>query len=78
MLPEDERTLVRISRDAEPQHLLLVGDSGTGKGSLIRQLLIQITQRGESAIVYDEPREYLPQSLKASRGRRRSCLVGAP
>lgn len=68
LLPEAERTMVRIARESEPQHLLLVGDSGTGKSSLIRQLLIQIQERGESAIVYDDAREYLPQFYDPDRG----------
>ncbi|MGH9350750.1 MAG: type IV secretion system DNA-binding domain-containing protein [Terriglobia bacterium] len=30
---------------------MLPGDTGTGKSSLIRQILVQIEQRGETAIV---------------------------
>src|SRR5439155_17323377 len=60
-------TLVRIARQHEPEHILLVGDTGTGKSSLIRQLLIQIRDRGETAIVYDPAREYLPQFLNPER-----------
>jgi Type IV secretion-system coupling protein DNA-binding domain len=38
-----------------------MGDSGTGKSSLIRQLLLQIRIRGEGAVVYDPALEFLPQ-----------------
>jgi hypothetical protein len=41
------------------RHILLLGDSGVGKSSAIRQILIQIRERGESAIVYDPAREYI-------------------
>ena len=38
-----------------------MGDSGTGKSAAIRQMLAQIWERGEAAIVYDPAMEYLPQ-----------------
>ena len=63
-----ERNLVRIGREDEPEHILLLGDSGTGKSSLIRQLLRQVSGRGERAIVYDPALEYLPEFLKPERG----------
>ncbi|MGB6719183.1 MAG: type IV secretion system DNA-binding domain-containing protein, partial [Terracidiphilus sp.] len=47
---------------------LIVGDSGTGKSAAIRQVLSQIGDRGESAIVYDPALEYLPQFYRESRG----------
>jgi hypothetical protein len=49
-------------------HFLIVGDSGTGKSATIRQLLSQIADRGEAAIVYDPAMEYLPQFYNESRG----------
>ena len=42
-----------IPRRIESSHLLIMGDSGTGKSALIRQLLRQLEDRGDSAIVYD-------------------------
>jgi hypothetical protein len=67
-LPKAERTMVRVARQNECQHFLLVGDTGTGKSSLIRQLLAQIQERKEAAIVYDPAREYLPQFYNEGRG----------
>lgn len=67
-MDEAERMLVRVARRHEWEHFLFIGDTGTGKSSLIRQLLIQIEQRGETAIVYDPAREYLPQFLNPDRG----------
>jgi Type IV secretion-system coupling protein DNA-binding domain len=59
---------VRVPRDREAMHFLIVGDSGTGKSATIRQLLSQIADRGEAAIVYDPAMEYLPQFYNESRG----------
>lgn len=59
---------VRVPRDREAMHFLIVGDSGTGKSATIRQLLAQIADRGEAAIVYDPAMEYLPQFYNEQRG----------
>ena len=59
---------VRVPRDREAMHFLIVGDSGTGKSATIRQLLAQIADRGEAAIVYDPAMEYLPQFYSEQRG----------
>ena len=59
---------VRVPRDREAMHFLIVGDSGTGKSATIRQLLAQIADRGEAAIVYDPAMEYLPQFYNEKRG----------
>jgi type IV secretory pathway TraG/TraD family ATPase VirD4 len=45
-----------------------VGDSGTGKSAAIRQILSQVWERGEAAIVYDPAMEYLPQFYNEARG----------
>lgn len=50
---------VQIDKRAEASHLLLLGDSGAGKSSMIRLLLGQIRANGEAAIVYDPEREFL-------------------
>ncbi len=58
----------RIPREREAMHFLIVGDSGTGKSAAIRQMLAQVWERGEAAIVYDPAMEYLPQFYRESRG----------
>jgi len=58
----------RIPREREAMHFLIVGDSGTGKSAAIRQMLSQIWERCESAIVYDPAMEYLPQFYNEARG----------
>ena len=57
-----------MARQNESQHFLMLGDSGAGKSSLIRQLLMQIQNRGQTAVVYDPAREYLPQFYNPERG----------
>ena len=59
---------VRVPRHREAMHFLVVGDSGMGKSSVIRQILVQIWERGETAIVYDPAREFLPQFYSPARG----------
>ncbi len=59
---------VRVPRNREAMHFLVMGDSGTGKSALIRQMLSQIWDRGETAIVYDPAREFLPQFYSPERG----------
>lgn len=60
--------IVNIPRAAEVRHLMLLGDTGIGKSSAIRQLLIQIAERGDSAIVYDPAREYIQHFYDPRRG----------
>lgn len=62
------RGLLRMPRELESSHLLILGDSGTGKSALIRQMLGQLEDRGDSAIVYDPALEYTPQFYAPGRG----------
>ena len=59
---------VRVPRAIESSHFLIMGDSGTGKSALIRQMLRQLEDRGETAIVYDPALEYTAQFYTPERG----------
>ena len=61
-------TQVSIPRSVEDNHFLFMGDSGSGKSSLIRQVLAQIAERGETAVVYDPALEYTGQFYSPQRG----------
>jgi type IV secretory pathway TraG/TraD family ATPase VirD4 len=45
-----------------------MGAIGSGKSALIRQALVQIRARGETAIVYDPHGEYLPRFYRPDEG----------
>jgi hypothetical protein len=59
---------VRVPHVRESSHFLIMGDTGAGKSALIREMLVQIQDRGETAIVYDPEREYTPQFFDPLRG----------
>ena len=52
----------------EPNHILIMGDTGTGKSTLIRRIMQQIEERGETAIVYDPALDYTPEFYRPERG----------
>ena len=58
----------RIPRKLESSHILLMGDTGSGKSNAIRQILRQVEQRGETAIVYDPAGEFVQEFYKPERG----------
>jgi hypothetical protein len=60
--------IVRVPRAIESSHFLIMGDTGTGKSALIRQVLQQLADRDEAAIVYDPALEYTPQFFTPERG----------
>src|SRR5258708_8099846 len=65
-----KKAWLRLPGEIESSHILVMGDSGKGKSALIRQILLQIKHRGETAIVYDPatPADYVPYFLTPSRG----------
>jgi type IV conjugative transfer system coupling protein TraD len=48
------RERLPLPKDAELQHILIHGTTGTGKSTVIKELLDHIRDRGERAIVYDK------------------------
>jgi hypothetical protein len=46
----------------------IMGDTGAGKSRLVMQLLVQIKERGHSAIVYDPACEFVQRFYDAGRG----------
>jgi hypothetical protein len=65
---DDCKEPLRIPRAAEDQHIEIIGDTGTGKTTLIMQLLRQIQARGHSAIVYDPACEFIQRFYDENRG----------
>ncbi len=60
--------MLRIPRSFESSHMMIIGDSGTGKSVLQRQVLMQVAERDETAVVYDPALEYTPQFYRPERG----------
>jgi hypothetical protein len=63
-----ERPRLCLPTGIEASHLLLMGDTGTGKSSGIRQILLHIAACGDTAIVYDPAREYIREFYDPDRG----------
>jgi type IV secretory pathway TraG/TraD family ATPase VirD4 len=64
----EAKEMMRIPLRAEAQHIELMGDTGAGKTSLIMQILRQIQDRQEMAIVYDPACEFIQRFYDADRG----------
>ena len=62
------RKLLRIPRYTEAQHIQIIGDTGAGKSALMFQLLRQVQERNDSAIVYDPAREFVKRFYDPRRG----------
>jgi hypothetical protein len=58
----------QVPRRLESSHIMLMGDTGSGKSSAIRQLLRQVQKRGESAIVYDPAMDFVGEFYDPKRG----------
>jgi Type IV secretion-system coupling protein DNA-binding domain len=65
---DSQKALLRIPRHAENTHFLIVGDTGSGKSTIIRQILCQVAERRHSAIVYDPACEFVRQFYSPERG----------
>jgi len=59
---------LRDSKRLESSHILLMGDTGSGKSSAIRQILRQVRERGDSAIVYDPAMDFVGEFYSPERG----------
>jgi type IV secretory pathway TraG/TraD family ATPase VirD4 len=59
---------VALPRKHEFRHILIVGETGTGKTVLNRHLLHEVQDRKESAIIYDPECEFVAEFYDENRG----------
>ena len=57
-----------IRKNLESSHILIMGDSGSGKTSAMRQILRQVASRQDVAVVYDPALEFTPEFFSPERG----------
>src|SRR5208337_3143018 len=62
------REMLRVPLRAEDQHFEIIGDTGSGKTTIIMQMLRQIQTRRHSAILYDPACEFIERFYNAHRG----------
>jgi hypothetical protein len=67
-LTTESKQSLSIPRSLESSHMMMMGDTGAGKSVLQRRVLMQIAERGETAIVYDPALEHTPQFFNPARG----------
>ena len=65
---EEKGTILRIPQTEEAKHIQIMGDTGAGKSTLLKQILQQISDRGEVAIVYDPAGEFTESFYRPDRG----------
>ena len=59
---------IRLRKRHEAQSIAIIGDTGTGKTTLILQVLKQVEERGEIAFIYDPERQYVERFYNEERG----------
>lgn len=59
---------VPIPRHLETRHMAMIGTTGSGKTTALRQLLDGIEARGEPALVYDTSGEFIANYYQPERG----------
>jgi len=64
----ESRRMMRIPQRKEAQHIQIMGDTGAGKTQLIMQILRQIRDRKDSAIVYDPACEFVQRFYDGKNG----------
>ena len=60
--------LVPIPRGIETRHFAFLGTTGSGKTTVLRQMLDRIEARGEAALVYDTSGEFIAHYYSPERG----------
>jgi type IV secretory pathway TraG/TraD family ATPase VirD4 len=64
----EKGTIIRLPVRSEAKHIEVMGDTGVGKTTLLIQMLSQIEDRDESAIVYDPAGEFIQRFYRENRG----------
>lgn len=59
---------VQIPSELETRHFAILGTTGSGKTTVLRQHLDQIEARGEAALVYDTSGEFIAHYYRPERG----------
>lgn len=59
---------VAVPRRLETRHMAMIGTTGSGKTTVLRQLLDRIEARGEAALVYDTSGEFIAHYYNPERG----------
>ena len=62
------KEMLRVPSRAEDQHFEIIGDTGSGKTTIIMQMLRQIQARKHSAILYDPACEFIERFYDEDRG----------
>lgn len=67
---EESPTWIRIPRVDETEHIMLLGDPGTGKSQTIHHFLLQIATRQpvEALVIYDPACEFIKRHYNQQRG----------
>jgi hypothetical protein len=67
---EETPTWITIPRADETEHIMLLGDPGTGKSQTIHHFLLQIAARqpAEAVVIYDPACEFMKRHYKQERG----------
>lgn len=67
---EEQATWIRMPRNEETEHVMLLGDPGTGKSQTIHHFLLQIATRqpAEAVVIYDPACEFIKRHFNPSRG----------
>ena len=68
VFPTEDGSRILIPRRAEAQHFEIMADTGAGKTALIVQMLLQIRDRNDSAVIYDPAGEFVEKFYNPSRG----------